>query len=320
MKMPFAAVAFAAFSVLILHGCAEKNAAAYQGYAEGESIRVAAPFAGSLQTLAVRRGQQVAANAPLFALEQENEAAARHEAEARVEAAQARLNNLQMARRPSEVESVRAQSTQAAAQRELSAAQLARQEDLFKQGFISQASLDEARANFRRDAGKLAETTADTRTAQSSVGRDAEIEAARRDVDAAKSALAQNDWRLAQRSVAAPAAGLVQDTFFTQGEWVPAGQPVVSVLPPANIKIRFFVPEVVVGSLKVGQILSVRCDGCGDAIPATISFIAPQPEFTPPIIYSNDSRNKLVFYIEARPAPEQATRLHPGQPLDVTPK
>jgi HlyD family secretion protein len=92
---------------------------------------------------------------------------------------------------------------------------------------------------------------------------------------------------------------------------------VVSLLPPQNIKLRFFLPEEKLGTVKAGQAVSVSCDGCGAPIPARISYIATGPEYTPPILYSKDSRAKLVFLIEARPSPADAERLHPGQPVDV---
>jgi len=110
----------------------------------------------------------------------------------------------------------------------------------------------------------------------------------------------------------------VVDTLFARGEWVPAGAPVVSLLPPANVKVRFFVPEPRLGSVTVGQKVALACDGCAAPIAGTVSFIAPQAEYTPPVIYSKDSRAKLVFLVEARPAPEDAVKLHPGQPIDVT--
>ncbi|MCA9688743.1 MAG: HlyD family secretion protein [Myxococcales bacterium] len=143
------------------------------------------------------------------------------------------------------------------------------------------------------------------------------LAAAGRHADAAEAALAQANWQLARKTVAATLAGRVTDTLFREGEWVPAGGPVVRMLPPGNIKLRFFVPEAVVGSLKVGRALAVRCDGCGADIPATLSYVSSQAEFTPPVIYSNEMRRKLVFMIEARPAPDQATRRHPGQPVSV---
>ena len=311
------AVFVSIINIVGLVACSEKASSTFQGYAEGESLHIAAPFAGVLDQLQVTRGQQVAANAPLFVLDQASEAAQRSEAEARLAAAAARLANLQAGRRLSEVDTVRAQGQQAKTTRDLSTSQLAQQEKLFKQGFISQAKLDEARSLYQRDLARVAELDAETRTATTSVGRAQEIDAAKREVEAAKAVLAQNDWKVAQKSMIAPLAGLVENTYFSRGEWVPAGQPIVSLLPPDKIKVRFFVPENILGNIKVGQSVSLACSGCGVPIKASITFIAAQPEFTPPVIYSKDSRAKLVFYVEAKPPPEQAVRLHPGQPVDV---
>jgi HlyD family secretion protein len=111
---------------------------------------------------------------------------------------------------------------------------------------------------------------------------------------------------------------LIYDTFFVEGEWVPAGRPVVSLLPPGNIKLRFYVPEAVVGGLRVGQAVKVSCDGCGAPLAAAVSYVSPAAEFTPPIIYSRETRAKLVFLVEARPEAKDATRLKPGQPVDVS--
>ena len=121
----------------------------------------------------------------------------------------------------------------------------------------------------------------------------------------------------AAHDVTAPVTARVQDTFFVEGEWVPAGRPVASLLPPGNVKIRFYVPQGILGSLSPGKDVEVRCDGCPEAIAAKISFISSQAEYTPPVLYSKDSRGKLVFLVEARPAPADAARLRPGQPVDV---
>ena len=106
--------------------------------------------------------------------------------------------------------------------------------------------------------------------------------------------------------------------MFNRGEWVPAGAPVVTLLPPANVKVRFFVPESRLGSVKVGGRVAIACSGCEANLGATISYVSSQAEYTPPVIYSNDNRTRLVFMVEARPAPEQAAKLHPGQPVDVS--
>jgi len=302
---------------LLAVGCGEPKTVAYQGYVEGEYVLVASPYGGSLQSLNVARGQTIESGTALFVLEQGNEFAEKHEAEQRLRAAQAKLENLRKGQRAPELEALMAEVAQAEAARKLSASQLARNQQLFEGGFISSAGLDEAKANLARDRARAEQAQAQIRVAKQSVGRTGELAAAQAEIDAAKAVVAQADWKLAQRAQRAPQAGLVQDTFFVQGEWVPAGKPVVSLLPPANIKLRFFVPETVVGRLHARQGVKVSCDGCGAPIAATISYISPNSEFTPPVIYSKESRAKLVFMIEAVPGVADATKLKPGQPLDV---
>jgi HlyD family secretion protein len=306
--------------LLTLAACGDKSPSGFQGYAEGEFVLVAAPAAGKLERRWVQRGQEVEAGAPLFALEDANEKAGRHESEERLRNAEAKLSNIASGKRKPELDAIRAQEAQAAAARELSTRQLRQQEALFAKGFLSAAALDEARSNFKRDIARVAETEAQIRLARMSIGRDKEIAAAQADVEAARAVLAQSDWRLAQRASNAPAKSLVQDTYYSEGEWVAAGSPVVSLLPPGNIKLRFFVPETAVGSLKIGQPVRATCDGCAAPVPAKVTYISRQAEFTPPVIYSREQRTKLVFLVEARPEPADALRLKPGQPLDVTPQ
>lgn len=310
--------ALAGIATAVCAACAEKTADGYQGYAEAEFVMVAPASAGRLEKRWVNRGTEVQAKAPLFALEDENERAARREAGERLHNAEQRLANLEAGRRAPEVETVRAQNAQAVAARNLSLQQLRRQEKLLKDGFISQAALDEARAALARDTAKVAESESQLRTVRLPLGREKEIRAAEAEMEQARAVLAQSDWRLAQRAVAAMAPALVHDTFYSEGEWVPAGSPVVSLLPPGNVKLRFFVPETALGALRTGQRVSATCDGCDAPVAATVSYISRQPEYTPPVIYSRTQRAKLVFLIEARPEPADAVRLHPGQPVDVT--
>ncbi|MEP6942853.1 MAG: HlyD family efflux transporter periplasmic adaptor subunit [Betaproteobacteria bacterium] len=300
----------------VLAGCGPAPERPLQGYVEGEYVRVAAPFAGTLQQLAVTRGGQVPAGAALFGLERENELAARRQAEQQLEAAQARLANLQTGKRAPEVEAVAEQLRQAIAARDLALANVRRQESLAKSGFISSAALDDARTSVKREEASVAQLQALVATAKLP-GRPDEIRAAQADAAAARDAVAQADWKLGQRAVAAPVAAKVSDTYFVVGDWVPAGGVVINLLPPANVKIRFFVPEPAIGSIKAGQSVRYACDGCGELKPATINFIADRAEFTPPFIYSKENRSKFVFLVEARPDPADAVRLNPGQPVDV---
>ncbi len=304
-------------SLVVAAGCGERPAAGFQGYAEGEYLLMAAPAAGRLEKRWVSRGQEVDAGAPLFTLEQENEKAARSEAEQRLRNTEAKLANIAAGRRKPEIDAIQAQEAQAAASRRLSQRQLKQQEALFAKGYISASSMDTARSNYDRDIARVAEAEAQIRLARMAIGRDKEIAAAAAEVEAARAVLAQSDWRLAQRAITAPTKALVQDTLYSEGEWVAAGTPVVSLLPPANIKLRFFVPATALGGLKLGHAVRATCDGCNAPIAARISFISRQAEFTPPVIYSREQRTKLVFLIEARPEPADAVNLRPGQPLDV---
>jgi len=313
MRIAGIAVAVAA----ALAACGKPESASLQGYVEGEYVRIAAPFAGTLVTLDTARGRNVEAGTPLFALEAENEDAARREAQERVRKAAAQVEDLKKGKRVTEIDSARAQLAQAEAMAGNSEKDLQRQLDLVGKGFVSQSRADEAKAARDRDRNKVMEMQNDLATMRSGARPD-EVRAAEAEAAAARESLAQAEWKLRQKSVAASVSGTVSDTLFVRGEWVPAGAPVVSLLPPTNVKVRFFVPETRLGAVRVGQKVALACDGCAAPIDASVSFIASQAEFTPPVIYSKDNRAKLVFLVEARPAPADAVKLHPGQPVDVT--
>ena len=286
-----------------------------QGYVEGEYVYVGAPVAGRLEALHVARGDNVAAGAPLFQLDRSSEQPARDEAAARLARAEAALANLQKGKRPSELESIEAQLAQAKAMLELSEVALKRRQQLVETRAASREAVDEARAAYERDKARVAELEAELKTAQLGARAD-EIQAAEAEVTAARAQLAQADWRLAELSQTAPRAGVVVDTLYRLGEWVSAGAPVVSLLPPENVKVRFFVPEPRLGAVAVGDEVQVSCDACAPNLTATVSYISPDAEYTPPVIYSREMRAKLVYLVEAKP--RQPAALRPGQPVDVT--
>lgn len=305
-----------AMSVLSMAACKEKPAQIWQGYVEGEYVRVASPEAGTLQALNAERGQTVAPGAPLFVLESGSEAAARREAAERVRQADARLADLEKGKRPDEIAAIDAQLARARAALTLARANLARQEKLVAAGFVSRAVLDEARTAVDEAAAQMAELAAQRRLAHLAARPD-EIAAARAEAQAARAALAQAQWRLDQKAVAAPVAGAVQDRLYLPGEFVPAGNPVVVLLPPDNLKLRFFVGETELAKIRPGQAVRAACDGCGAEIPATVRFVSTQAEYTPPVIYSRESRAKLVYLVEAEVAAKDAAGLHVGQPIEV---
>lgn len=311
-----AALSLAAALAGLLAGCQERAPAGWSGYAEGDYIYVAAPLSGRLDTLAVQAGQQVAQGAVLFTLDSEPERAARGEAGARLAAAEAQAANLASGKRPDEIAVLTAQLVQARAQAQLAQSTLARQRLLVAQGFISAATLDNLESAQRQAQGHAAEIEAALRVARLP-GRAAERAAAQAQARAASEAVRQSEWSTRQKQQAAPAAGQVADTYFRAGEFVGAGQPVLALLPPSHIKARFFVPEAEIATLAPGDAVQLACDGCGAPIAARVSRIATQAEYTPPVIYSNAQRAKLVFLVEARPSLQDAPRLRPGQPLDV---
>ncbi len=300
----------------MLGGCGDKPAPSWSGYAEGDYVYVAAPLAGRLESVAVRAGQIVAQNAPLFSLDSQSEQFAQAEAAARLNAARAQASNLDSGKRREELAVTQAQLAQARSAEALAASDLTRQQQLVAQGFVTKARADDAATALAQARARVAELTAALQVARLP-GRSDERSAQRASTQAAREALRQSQWRTDQKQQTAPQAALVADVFYQQGEYVGAGQPVVSLLPPGNIKARFFVPEADLGTVHAGQAVTIACDGCGKVIDGQISRIATSPEYTPPVIYSNTQRSKLVFMVEALPSPADAPLLKPGQPLDV---
>jgi HlyD family secretion protein len=300
-----------------LGACTADQPAAYQGYIEGEYVHVASAVGGRLERLLVQRGQTIEAKAPLFNLDAEQETAAKQQADEQLKAAQAQLADLKLGRRSPELDVARAQLAQAVAAEAQAAQQLARDAAQFEIGGIARAQLDDSRANLAIKAARVRELSGQLEVSRLPA-RGEQIRAQDAQVAAARAVSSQSAWRLEQKRVSASQAALVVDTLYREGEWVPAGSPVVRLLPPQNLKVRFFVPQVVAGALKPGRSVALRCDGCGADVPATVSYIASEPEYTPPVIYSNETRDKLVFMVEARPAPDGAQRLRPGQPVAVT--
>ena len=312
-----AGLVLAASIILFATGCTRRESAGYQGYLEGEFIYVAAPLAGRLEKLAVQKGARVEAGAPLFTLEQSAELSALREAAERLRQSQARLADLRKGQRPSELAALDARLAQARSAAELSALELERTTKLHQTTVLSDDDYDRIRLKHEANTKIVVETSAQLITAQLG-GRTDAITAAEADAAAAQAALDRAGWSVAQKSQSAPHAALVYDTLYRAGEFVPAANPVVSLLPPENIKVRFFVPEAGFAALKAGDRVRVAITGRPE-LEARISYLSPQPEYTPPVLYNRENRAKLVFMVEAVFDPAAARDLHPGQPADVTP-
>lgn len=302
--------------IAVMSGCSRPSANTFQGYAEGEFVHIATSESGCLQSLQATKGMAVESGAPLFALEAKLETAQYRQAEQQRVTAEAQLLDIQSGKRPQEVDVVRAQLDQATAEATKSASDLTRDEAQFEAGGIARAQRDHSRAAAASSAARVRELSGQLEVAKLPARKD-QIEAQIAQVAAARAAVEQAEWRVNQKTIASPVAGRVFDTLYREGEWVPAGRPVVRLLPPGNIKVRFFVPETELGRLTLGQALVLRCDGVAADIPAMVSYISTEAEYTPPIIYSNETRAKLVFMVEAKPA-AGTQALHPGQPVQVT--
>jgi HlyD family secretion protein len=245
------------------------------------------------------------------------EKAARDEAERRLAQARSTLEDTKKGKRPSEIDAIEAQLRQARAALRLSEIEFERHEKLSHvPGATAEQDFDRARAAQDQDRQRVAQLEADLRTARLG-SRSDQIAAAQANVRALEAALAKVEWDLSQKRQAALQAGLVFDTLYREGEWVAAGRPVVVLLPPQNIKVRAFVPQARIGAIHPGDRVQVTVDGGREPFSGKVSFISPRAEYTPPVIYSQESRGKLVFMIEAVFDPQIAANLHPGQPVDV---
>jgi HlyD family secretion protein len=263
--------------LLSLPACGQKPNDAWLGYGEGDNAFISAPQAGWLTDLKVERGQTIRLGDVLFTLDSTTQVAGRDQAQAALVQAKASL-------------------TQEISNHNFMVIELERQNRLARANAGTPELRDQAENNEKQSAARIAQLRAQIGQMEASLSGAA--------------------YGLSQRMIVAQTEGAVQDIYFRPGEFVPASTPVLSVLPPANVYARFFVPETQLAKVHLGQKVRVSCDGC-KPMDATITFIAAQEEFTPPVIFSVNNREKLVFKLEAR-APG-GLPIHPGQPVDVRP-
>jgi HlyD family secretion protein len=289
----------------------------YLGYVEGETSLIAPPVAGRLVQRPVDRGVEVKKGDRLFVIDPVLAEAEVTRAAGALEEARSRYENLLKGKRPEEQDVVRGQRSEAEASLAMAETELKRQEQLLGRGFTTRQSYDQAFSQVHQLRSRVGSLLAQEKVGDLAARPD-EIAAAKAQVDQDQATLDQAKKRLDDLMPSAPEDGLIENTFFNTGEWVPAGTPVVSLLPPFRVKLRFFVPEEDVARARMGETVGFTCDSCPPDLKARIIYISPRSEFTPPVIYSQTARTKLVFLIEARPEPTQ-TRLPPGLPVTVAP-
>lgn len=306
----------AAAALILLAACGQAEDELYLGYVEGDFVRPGPREAGLITELNVREGDVVESGAPLFSIDAERARLAVAEAEARLQAARARTQDLARGGRPEEVAAAEQLLAQARADLELAQREFARTEELAALDAAPRAELDADRRALAAARARVAELESRTELVRQPAREDL-IAAAEREAEAAAAAQALAQQALADRTVSAPAPGRIDRVYLRQGEYAAAGQPVLSLLPPENVKAVFFAPETELSALSVGDPVTIGCDGCAAPLRAVISHIAAQAEFAPPVIYSEEARARLVFRVEARPAGGEDWELNPGQPVQV---
>ena len=307
-------VAAAALVVVLVLVPRLTRAPVLSGYVEGESLYLASPVSGSVTELAVQKGDRVAAGQRLFAVDPRQITAQRDQARAEVSAASAQAQDARKGLRPSEVAVFEANIAAAEARAREAELVFRRIRILARKGIYSPARLDDARAAYEAATAQLSATKRQRDSATLGARTD-QIAAADSRVAQAQAGLGAADARLTDISPLAPSGGRIEEVFFQKGEWAVANQPVLALIPDDRIKLRFFVPEKAVSAYAPGGQVMFACDGCVTGLTAVITYISPRPEFTPPVIYSREARDRLVYLVEARPS----ARLNPGQPVDVTP-
>lgn len=264
--------------VFLIGGCNQNNHLEQQGYVEGEFTYISPNFTGVLLNLQAARGTFIKTGAPLVTLEQQPES----------------FNVQQVS---GQLAQAKAQKAQSEAALTLATIELQRQKYLLTKNATSKELVDTAQSTF--DQNKAA------------------VLAVEGNIIAIQASLENSRWTLGKKTIYSPVDALVFDTYYTPGELIQAGQPIVSLLMRDWIYVVFYIPETYLGKIKLGQNVLVSCDNCSEAISAQITYISVQAEYTPPVIFSQETRDKLVYRVEAYPMPKDAYKIHPGQPVTV---
>jgi HlyD family secretion protein len=285
------------------------------GYVEGEYVNLAPVTTAELTEVAVRQGDRVTAGMVVARQERADAEIALAEAEAARGQAEAELADLREGSRPEEIRVIEAALEAARARFREADRRAERQTALASTGIVSEANLEQAVADRDTARSEIAQHEAELAVARLSA-REGVVAAAEAKAKGADAAVRAAAWQLDQRDLVAPVAGEVADVFRRTGEIAGPTDPVVSILPDGAYKLVVFVGETAIAGLAPGTELSVRCDGCPPNLTATVSYVSDEPEFTPPVIYSVENRQKLVYRVEARPPPD-GHALRPGQIVDV---
>ncbi|KTD08290.1 HlyD family secretion protein [Legionella jamestowniensis] len=312
MKQGF--IFFFLWILTLLVGCGDSSQRRFQGYVEGENIYLASPNSGILKQLFAHRGDHVTKGQLLFQLDEDPQALVVKQSEADLIQAQKTLNDLEQPRRIPEIEAIKAQIEQTDARLKLAEIRVRRMEMLYAKQAVDKDSVDAAIAHYKEQQQLKAQYESNLQLARLG-SRNEQIKAQQAQVISLEAKLKEAQWQLAQKRMYAPAEGYIFDTYYRVGEFVGSQQAVLSLLPPENVRIQFFAPVEVLPQLKRGQKIEFICFGCSQSSTAIVDYISPEAEFIPPLVFSRENEDKLVFRIKARIV--QPDKFKPGEPVTV---
>ena len=280
------------------------------GYVEGDYVLIAPIEVVQIAAIPVKRGDHVEFDQPVAILERRDAEIAVAEAKANRAKAESQLANLTQGARPEKIDTLKASLAAAQFNAEEAKRDLERQQTLAKRGTVSKSHVDHAHTANDVAQAKVEELKANLAFVRLPARKD-EIDAARAAVEQARAALDAAEWRLSKRTLEARQAGLVVDVIRDLGEIAGPQAPILSILPDNGTKLRLYLPEKDLALVRVGSLLDIECDSCKAGLTARVNYISEGPEFTPPVIYSLENRQKLVYQIEAKP--HEGSTLKPGQ-------
>ncbi|EMP4201650.1 TPA: HlyD family efflux transporter periplasmic adaptor subunit [Klebsiella variicola] len=300
----------------MITGCDNKPENRLSGYSHGEFVYLSYSSTAKIEQLFIKKGDNVTPGQELVKIESFDAQNIFLRAEEKLSAESALLRNLESGERPEELDIIRAQIKKARSAESQVKRQLERYRNLYASRAISLAEWEDIRDELTQKGAQVEELINQLKARQLPARQD-EISKQLSMVAAAKLERDKALWDVQQTTIVSPVNAKVFDIIYRAGERPTAGRPIISLLPPENIKVRFFIPEAMLGKFKIGTKVKLICDGCAEPIVGVINYISPEAEFTPPVIYSTKRREKLTFMAEAVPARKQAERMKIGQPFDV---
>lgn len=303
-------------AILAMTGCDNKSDNILSGYSHGEFVYLSYSGNAKIDRLLVNKGDDVIKGQELVQIESFDAQNILLRAEEKLSAESAFLRNLKSGERPEELDIIRSQIRKAQSSESQVKRQLERYRNLYVRQAISLAEWEDIRDELTQKGAQVEELINQLKARQLPARQD-EISKQFSQVEAAKLERDKARWDFQQTMIIAPVSARVYDIIYRDGERPAANSPIISLLPPDNIKVRFFIPESMLGNFKVGTKVRLLCAGCANNSPGVINYISHEAEFTPPVIYSTKRREKLIFMAEAVPSREQAVRMKIGQPFDV---